>query len=128
MSVLGNIISAIFHPGAKPAVVANANANATVAPPENSAPAANKPQVDVVAELTQMASQTGQKLNWQTSIVDLMKLLKLDSGLESRKELAKELGYNESTDDTAKMNTWLIGQVMTKLAANGGKVPKELMH
>ena len=73
-----------------------------------------------------LASQNQEKLNWKTSIVDLMKLLKLDSSLQARKELAKELGYTGSTDDSATMNIWLHKEVMKKLAANGGKVPAEL--
>jgi len=82
--------------------------------------------VDVVAILTDLESKAGQKLNWKQSIVDLMKLLGLDSSLTARKELAKELGYTGSTDDSATMNIWLHKQVMTKLAENGGKVPDEL--
>jgi Domain of unknown function (DUF3597) len=76
--------------------------------------------------MTDLASHNPEKLDWRKSIVDLMKLLKLDSSLQSRKELAKELGYTGSTDDTATMNVWLHKQVMVKLAANGGKVPADL--
>ena len=65
-------------------------------------------------------------LNWRTSIVDLLKLLSLDSSLDSRKELAKELNYSGDTSDSASMNIWLHRQVMNKLAANGGKVPADL--
>ena len=83
-------------------------------------------QVDVEAVLTQRAAQNKQKLDWRKSIVDLMKLLDLDSSLNARKELAKELGYSGDTDDSAAMNVWLHKQVMTKLAASGGKVPDEL--
>jgi hypothetical protein len=83
-------------------------------------------QVDVEAVLTEMAAKEPQKLNWRTSIVDLMKLLDMDSSLSERKELARELGYTGDMDDTATMNIWLHKQVMTKLAQNGGKVPKEL--
>lgn len=82
--------------------------------------------VDVVAILTEKASKSGQKLNWKTSIVDLMKLLDLDSSLSARKELAKELGYTGDTGDSATMNVWLIKAVMKKLAENGGKVPDDL--
>ena len=82
--------------------------------------------VDVEAVLTSLASSNPQKLDWRHSIVDLMKLLNLDSGLDARKELAKELHYSGSTGDTAAMNIWLHKQVMAKLAANGGKVPDEL--
>lgn len=82
--------------------------------------------VDVEAVLNEMASNNPEKLNWKTSIVDLMKLLKLDSSLAERKELSKELGYTGDTNDSATMNIWLHKQVMIKLAANGGKVPADL--
>jgi hypothetical protein len=94
--------------------------------PSPPTPTATMAQVDVEAVLTEMASKNGQSLNWRTSIVDLMKLLGLDSSLGARKELAKELNYTGSTDDSASMNIWLHKQVMQKLAANGGKVPAEL--
>ena len=84
--------------------------------------------VDVNAILTDLAAKNGQNLNWRQSIVDLLKLLGLDSSLESRKQLAGELHYTGSTDDTATMNVWLIKQVWQKLAENGGKVPDELKH
>ena len=84
--------------------------------------------VDVDAVLTDLASKNGQKLNWRESIVDLMKLLDLDSGLSARKELAGELGYTGDTSDSATMNIWLHKQVMQKLAENGGKVPDSLKH
>ncbi len=80
--------------------------------------------VDVEKQLDSMPG--ADKLNWRTSIVDLMKLLGLDSSLDSRKQLAQELSYGADTSDSAKMNIWLHRQVMTKLAANGGKVPAEL--
>jgi hypothetical protein len=82
--------------------------------------------VDVGAVLTDLASKNSEKLDWKRSIVDLMKLLKLDSSLSARKELAKELGYTGDTNDSATMNIWLHKQVMQKLAANGGKVPADL--
>jgi len=125
MGILGEIIGKIFHSGSASAV--NPNVVANTAASQAQAPAASS-QVDVSAELTAMAAKASEKLNWQTSIVDLMKLLNLDSGLASRKQLAKELGYTASTDDTATMNKWLISQVMQKLAANGGKVPAELLN
>ncbi len=84
--------------------------------------------MDVEAVLSELASSNAQKLDWRHSIVDLMKLLNLDSGLEARRELAQELHYSGSTDDTAAMNVWLHKQVMTKLAENGGKVPDELRN
>jgi hypothetical protein len=95
----------------------------------SSAPAAATaaPQsVDVEAVLGELASKNHQQLNWRTSIVDLMKLLDLDSSLNARKELAQELHYSGDTNDSATMNVWLHKQVMQKLAENGGKVPDEL--
>lgn len=83
-------------------------------------------QVDVEEILTNMQKQSGQQLNWRTSIVDLLKLLNLDSSLQARKELAAELNYTGDTNDSATMNIWLHKQVMTKLAQNGGKVPADL--
>lgn len=82
--------------------------------------------VDVEAVLNDMASKNGQSLNWRSSIVDLMKLLGLDSSLENRKALARELGYSGDMGDSASMNIWLHKQVMRKLAENGGKVPADL--
>jgi hypothetical protein len=73
-----------------------------------------------------MQASHGEQLNWRTSIVDLMKLLGLDSSLSARKELASELHYTGNTEDSAAMNIWLHKQVMQKLAANGGKVPDDL--
>jgi hypothetical protein len=73
-----------------------------------------------------MAEKAGQKLNWRSSIVDLMKLVGLDSSLTARKELATELHYTGDQNDSAGMNIWLHKQVMAKLAANGGKVPDDL--
>jgi hypothetical protein len=91
-------------------------------------PAAAVTQVDVAAQLEQKAAASGQKLNWRTSIVDLLKLLDIDSSLQARKELATELGCPpDLMADSAKMNTWLHKAVMQKLAANGGKVPAELL-
>ena len=83
-------------------------------------------QVDVEAVLNGLAAKNAQKLNWRTSIVDLMKLLDLDSSLAARKTLAAELHYTGDTSDSATMNIWLQKQVMAKLAANGGKVPADL--
>ena len=82
--------------------------------------------VDVEAVLNDMARNHSEKLNWRTSIVDLMKLLGLDSSLAARKSLAQELHYSGDMNDSAAMNMWLHRQVMTKLAQNGGKVPADL--
>ena len=84
--------------------------------------------VDVVAQLEQRAAATTQDLNWRTSIVDLLKLLDIDSSLSARKELATELGCpSELMGDSAKMNVWLHKTVLERIAANGGNVPKELL-
>lgn len=125
MSIFGSILSKIF-PGAK-AAEAPAPAPTAPAPADAPAVAAPPPAIplgDVAAVLDGMPGS--KNLNWRTSIVDLMKLLGLDSSLEARKQLAAELSYGEDTSDSAKMNIWLHRQVMTKLAANGGTVPAEL--
>jgi hypothetical protein len=83
-------------------------------------------ETDVAATLEQRAASHDEQLNWRTSIVDLMKLLGIDSSLENRTELARELGYAGDTNDSATMNIWLHRQVMRELAANGGTVPAEL--
>ena len=84
--------------------------------------------VDIEEVLNGMAAKKPEKLNWQSSIVDLMKLVDLDPSLSNRKELAGELGYTGDTQDSAKMNIWLHHEVMEKLAASGGKVPDSLRH
>ena len=94
---------------------------------DSSAPASPAAVVDIEAVLTEKAAHAGQKLNWRTSIVDLMKLVGMESSLAERKELAAELGYTGDTSDTATMNIWLHKQVMKKLAENGGKVPADLL-
>ncbi len=97
-------------------------------PSNESKSATATPPVDVDSALAALAEKSGQSLNYQTSIVDLLKLLGLDSGLSNRKELADELGYSGDEDDSAKMNTWLHAEVMTKLAADGGVVPDNWKH
>lgn len=85
-------------------------------------------EVDVVAKLEGLATANPSKLNWKTSIVDLLKLLDLESSFEARKELATELGCPaDLMGDSAKMNTWLHKEVLKKIAANGGNIPKELL-
>lgn len=101
------------------------NAQAQPAQPQPGQ-AAVQERVDIAAILDQEAAQSGQKLNWRTSIVDLMKLTGIDPSLENRRELARELGYTGSTDDTATMNIWLHKAVISKLEQSGGKVPQEL--
>jgi hypothetical protein len=83
-------------------------------------------QVDVAAVLTKLAEQNEEELDWRRSIVDLMKLLNLDSSLAARRQLAQELRYTGDLNDSASMNVWLHKQVMEKLAENGGKVPADL--
>jgi hypothetical protein len=91
-------------------------------------PPAPIPVVDVVAQLEKLAAASPQKLNWKTSIVDLLKLLDIDSSFAARKELATELGCPASLmGDSAQMNTWLHKTVLKKIADNGGNVPKELL-
>jgi hypothetical protein len=148
MSIFGKIVSAIFGhakaAGAAPApggtagaAPAGGSSSAGAAPAPRApagaataAPAAGAAQplsqVDVAAVLTALAAKNKEKLDWRRSIVDLMKLLDLDSSLAARKELAHELHYTGDTNDSASMNVWLQKQVMQKLAENGGKVPDDL--
>ncbi len=84
--------------------------------------------VDVAAILDKLASESSEKLDWKHSIVDMMKLVKMDSSLSARKELAKDLDYSGDTNDSAAMNMWLHKEVLKKLAANGGKVPADLLN
>ena len=126
MSIFGKIMSAIF--GTK-ADAAPAGGGATAGGGSSGGAAApGGATVDVAPILDQAVKAKGEKLEWRTSIVDLMKALDIDSSFAARKELAKELGYTGDSNDSASMNIWLHKQVMTKLAANGGKVPEELKH
>jgi hypothetical protein len=131
MSIFGKIMSAIFGSKAE-AAPASGGAAAGAAPAaggSSSAPAAAPAQsVDVAPILDKAVKAKGEKLEWRTSIVDLMKALDIDSSLGARKELAHELGYTGDTNDSATMNIWLHKQVMAKLAANGGKLPPEIKH
>ena len=145
MSILGNITSKIFghaHAQAAPTAPqqpsstaggkasgptpASPAATGTSGAKTAAAPATARVEVDVEAVLKDLAGKNKEKLDWRHSIVDLMKLLKLDSSLTARKELAKELHYTGNTKDSAEMNIWLHKQVMIKLAENGGKVPESL--
>jgi hypothetical protein len=139
MSIFGKIASAIFGssakaatpsattnipPGAAPATAPTmADATAAAAPASGASPIS---RADVEVIIAKIESDRGVKYNWRQSIVDLMKLLDLDSGLAARKELAQELGYKGALDGSAEMNTWLHKQVMAKLAETGGKVPASL--
>jgi Domain of unknown function (DUF3597) len=154
MSILGTIMSSILGgraqpPAPPPAGMAAAEQPRTRAPivaptppqgqhstppaqpaaPAPTPPSAATPdQVDVAAVLDKRAEETDQDLNWRTSIVDLMKLLELDSSLAARKTLAKELNYTGDTKDSATMNVWLHKQVMAKLVQGGGKLPSDVKH
>ena len=141
MGILGDIFHKIFpsHQQAAPAgnqqrapqqapqqTPSQSTTGVTTAAPAAPTPAAPVQQVDVEQVLTNMQQGAGQQLNWRTSIVDLLKLLNLDSSLQARKALAAELHYTGDTNDSASMNIWLHRQVMNKLAENGGKVPADL--
>jgi hypothetical protein len=117
MGIFSSIMGAIFGQG---------SAQAQVAPTAPAPAAAPAEPVDVAAIVDKAAAARGEKLNWRTSIVDLMKALGLDSSLTARKELAKELNYTGDTNDSATMNIWLHKQIMTKLAENGGQLPADI--
>jgi hypothetical protein len=143
MGILSNIFHKIFPaehpalvrvaqgttvpPAATPAAEASAApAAAAAVPPATSAASTAISEVDVESILNAKAEQADHPLNWRTSIVDLLKLLDLDSSFQSRKELATELHYTGDTNDSASMNVWLQHQVLNELAENGGKVPTDL--
>jgi hypothetical protein len=125
MSIFGKIMSAIFGTKAEAAPAGGGAAGGGAAAGGSAAPAAT---IDVAPILDKAVAAKGEKLEWRTSIVDLMKALDIDSSFTARKELAKELGYTGDSNDSASMNIWLHKQVMTKLAANGGKLPPEIKH
>ena len=124
MSIFGKIMGAIFGTKADAATAGSApGASSTAA---STAAGSSVPSIDVAPILDKAVAGKKEKLEWRTSIVDLMKALDIDSSLSARKELAKELNYSGDTNDSAAMNIWLHKQVMTKLAANGGKLPADL--
>jgi len=146
MSIFSSIISKIF-PSSHPAVAQTqgtpaagasvtagtsvdtsntASSNTATSPAVTETHTASIQEVDVEAILNEMARNQNQTLNWRTSIIDLLKLLNLDSSLQSRTALAHELAYSGDTGDSAAMNIWLHKQVMSKLAENGGRVPADL--
>ena len=144
MSIFTRIKDAIFGPSAEAGTARPAPVSTPAAPtPVSSEPAAtgipaspasaawdragSLTLVDVEAQLTAMASRNSQPLNWRTSIVDLMKLVGIDSSLEARRSLARELGYTGDPHDSARMNVWLHKRVMQELEKNGGKVPASLV-
>ncbi|MFZ4165646.1 DUF3597 domain-containing protein [Brevundimonas sp. NPDC058933] len=133
MSILGSILGGIFKKKkeeAAPAAPATPTPTAAPVQPQVTAAAATAPQpapeVDVAGILDFMNDQKAQKLNWRTSIVDLMKLVGLESSLAERKELADELGYTGDKSDSASMNIWLHAQVIQKIRDNGGRLPTDL--
>ena len=126
MSIFGKIMSAIFGTSAS---ATPASGGAAAPASGGAAPSAAPAQtVDVAPILDKAVAAKKEKLEWRTSIVDLMKALDIDSSLNARKDLAHELGYTGDTNDSATMNIWLHKQVMAKLAANGGKLPPEIKH
>jgi hypothetical protein len=138
MSVLGSLMSKILGNSARDeaakenaAMASRAAAPAAPAPSTGASASASTaptpPVVDVELVLETKAAGAGQKLDWRHSIVDLMKLVGIDSSLANRRALAQELGYTGDTNDTATMNIWLHKQVLRKLSENGGRVPADLM-
>ena len=134
MSISGTIMSKIFGASKTPAAPASASgstgaaAPAPPAPAAGATPAAPAGSVDVAAILDGLNEKHPEELDWRKSIVDLMKLVGLDSSLTARKQLAAELNYKGDTSDSASMNIWLHKQMMAKIAANGGKLPADLAH
>ena len=142
MSIFGKLVSAIFgsshapepaptsaptswSPSApKPASPAAPTSSPTAGAPAATGKPMSRAELEELIKKTASAQQ--EELNWRESIVDLMKLFKLDSSLGARKELAKELGYTGALDGSAEMNVWLHRQVMLKLAETGGMVPEHL--
>jgi len=135
VSIFGNIASAIFGKGKTPGATPSAPGAPSAPAPQGTATVGGAPatgkamtQAEVEGMIKNIADGQREKLDWQRSIVDLMKLLKLDSSLSARKQLAQELGYQGSLDGSADMNIWLHKQVMIKLAESGGVVPESLKH
>jgi len=134
MSVFGNIVSAIFKHGASTSAAGSAavpgvpaaKGTPTVAGTAATGKPMTREQVEEMIE--KLADSQSEEYNWEESIVDLMKLLKLDSSLGARKQLARELDYKGELNGSAEMNIWLHKQVMTKLAESGGVVPGSLTH
>jgi hypothetical protein len=136
MGLFKNLMNKIFHAGAnaeappdawKPGQVHESRVTGAGGGQPAATAAAVQAQVDIAAILDRMAAAHAEKLDWKHSIVDLMKLVGMDSSLAERKELAADLKYTGDVNDSAKMNMWLHKEVMRKLAENGGKVPAELL-
>lgn len=142
MGLLSNLISKIFShsgtmaaisgasaaPAAAPSTASAQPAAAPSAPPPTPAPSAPPKVVDVAVILDGLAAKNPEKLDWKKSIVDLMKLVGMDSSFKARKQLAQELNYTGDPNDSASMNIWLHKQVLIKISENGGKVPEDLLH
>jgi hypothetical protein len=132
MGLITNILTSIIgRPTIQAAPKQQAGASAPAAATSVATPVVAPPlpaEVDVSAVLDGLAKKNSEKLDWKKSIVDLMKLIGMDSSLSSRKALAKELNYTGDIGDSAKMNVWLHKEVLRQLAANGGKVPAELLN
>jgi hypothetical protein len=129
MSLFGSILEKLGLRTSSIATAPGTPAPRTTAAPAAPAAPTAMAEVDVVAKLDGLAAANPQKLNWKVSIVDLLKLLSLDSSFEARKGLATELGCPaDKMGDSAQMNMWLHKTVLAKLAENGGNVPKELLH
>lgn len=125
MGLFANLLSKVF--GQQAAVASAPPKSPGAAAPAAAGATASAASVDVTAILDDLASKNPEKLDWRKSIVDLMKLVGMDSSLASRKELAKDLNYTGDTGDSAAMNIWLHKVVIRKIADNGGKVPNELL-
>jgi len=114
-------------PATAPSTAGAQPAAAPAAAPPKAAPAPPAKIVDVAVILDGLAAKNSEDLDWKKSIVDLMKLVGMDSSFKARKQLAQELNYTGDTNDSASMNVWLHKQVLVKIAENGGKVPQELL-
>ncbi|MEP6821529.1 MAG: DUF3597 domain-containing protein [Chthoniobacterales bacterium] len=114
-------------PASQGAIPGALGSTPAAAPAAGAAPAAPAQQVDVEATLDALAKKNPEHLDWKSSIVDLMKLVGMDSSLTARKELAQDLHYTGDTNDSATMNMWLHQEVMKKLADNGAKIPNDLL-
>jgi hypothetical protein len=133
MGLFNNLMSKIFGHASSTGAPTTQTQSTPGAPQQAQAPAAPAatvaapPVVDVTAILNDLAKKNPEKLDWKRSIVDLMKLVGMDSSFTARKQLAAELHYSGDPNDSAAMNIWLHKEVMKKLAENGGKVPQELL-
>lgn len=126
MGMFNDLMNKIFHRAAPETTPAGSPAPVRPGTPGTTGTTVATP-VDVAAILTKLASENKEKLDWKSSIVDLMKLVGMDSSLGARKTLAAELHYTGDTNDSAQMNIWLHKEVMRKLADNGGKIPADLL-